>query len=78
VTPPVVAEHDGILVVRDDFFAGGTKARFIPALFDGAQTPPEVGRRRDPRLSLTLRPRGRRQAPLSKRPCRRGVRFTSR
>jgi hypothetical protein len=37
VTPPVVVEHDGILVVRDDLFAGGTKARFIPALFDGAQ-----------------------------------------
>jgi hypothetical protein len=35
--PPVVVKHDGILVVRDDLFAGGTKARFIPALFDGAQ-----------------------------------------
>jgi hypothetical protein len=37
VTPPVVVEHDGILVVRDDLFAGGTKARFIPTLFDGTQ-----------------------------------------
>jgi hypothetical protein len=37
VTPPVVVEHHGIMVVRDDLFAGGTKARFIPALFDGAQ-----------------------------------------
>jgi hypothetical protein len=37
VTPPVVVEHDGIMVVRDDLFAGGTKARFIPALFEGAQ-----------------------------------------
>jgi hypothetical protein len=37
VTPPVVVEHDGMLVVRDDLFAGGTKARFLPALFDGAQ-----------------------------------------
>jgi hypothetical protein len=37
VTPPVVVEHDGMLVVRDDLFAGSTKARFIPALFDGAQ-----------------------------------------
>jgi hypothetical protein len=25
------------MVVRDDLFDGGTKARFIPALFDGAQ-----------------------------------------
>jgi hypothetical protein len=37
VTPPVVVEHDGILVARDDLFAGGTKARFIPALIDGAR-----------------------------------------
>lgn len=29
-------EHDGIAVVRDDLFLGGTKARFLPALFDGA------------------------------------------
>jgi hypothetical protein len=36
VTPPVVVEHDGIMVVRDDLFAGGTKARFLPVLFDGA------------------------------------------
>jgi hypothetical protein len=36
VTPPVVVEHDGMLVVRDDLFVGGTKARYIPALFDGA------------------------------------------
>jgi hypothetical protein len=33
---PILREHDGILVVRDDLFPGGTKARFIPALFDGA------------------------------------------
>ena len=33
---PVTREHDGILVVRDDLFPGGTKARFIPRLFDGA------------------------------------------
>ena len=37
MTPPVVVEHDGIMVVRDDLFAGGTKARFLPMLFDGAQ-----------------------------------------
>ena len=33
---PVVEEHGGILVVRDDLFPGGTKARFLPVLFDGA------------------------------------------
>lgn len=27
-------EHDGILVVRDDGYPGGTKARVLPALFD--------------------------------------------
>jgi hypothetical protein len=31
--PPVVATHAGIRVVRDDLLPGGTKARFIPALF---------------------------------------------
>lgn len=45
---PIITEHDGILVVRDDLFPGGTKARFIPALFDGADevvyaTPGEGG-----------------------------------
>lgn len=33
---PRTSEHDGILVVRDDLYPGGTKARFIPALFEGA------------------------------------------
>jgi cysteine synthase len=33
---PVLEEHAGIGVVRDDLFPGGTKARFIPQLFDGA------------------------------------------
>jgi hypothetical protein len=33
---PIVEEHAGIAVVRDDLFPGGTKARFIPQLFDGA------------------------------------------
>jgi hypothetical protein len=33
---PIVRDHAGILVVRDDLFPGGTKARFMPALFDGA------------------------------------------
>jgi hypothetical protein len=36
VTPPVVREHDGILVVRDDLCPGGTKARFLPVLFEEA------------------------------------------
>lgn len=36
LTPPFVREHDGVLVVRDDLFPGGTKARFIPAMFEGA------------------------------------------
>jgi len=33
--PPVVREYDGVQVVRDDLYLGGTKARFMPALFDG-------------------------------------------
>lgn len=36
MTPPAVRLHEGIHVVRDDLFAGGTKARFLPVLFDGA------------------------------------------
>ncbi len=36
MTPPVVREHDGITVVRDDLFPGGTKARFLPVLFADA------------------------------------------
>jgi len=36
VKPPVVKEHEGITVVRDDLFPGGTKARFLPVLFDAA------------------------------------------
>jgi hypothetical protein len=32
---PVVVEHDGVLVVRDDLHPGGTKARFMPVLFEG-------------------------------------------
>lgn len=31
---PIVKTHDGIRVVRDDLFPGGTKARFIPWLFE--------------------------------------------
>lgn len=36
MTPPIVTEHSGIHVVRDDLFHGGTKARFLPVLFDDA------------------------------------------
>ena len=36
MTPPIVREHDGILVVRDDLLSGGTKARFLPVLFEKA------------------------------------------
>ena len=32
---PRVIEHDDVFVVRDDLFPGGTKARFIPSLFNG-------------------------------------------
>jgi hypothetical protein len=35
VIVPRVEEHSGIGVVRDDLFPGGTKARFIPQLYDG-------------------------------------------
>lgn len=33
---PVLMEHAGIMVVRDDLFPGGTKARFLGVLFDDA------------------------------------------
>lgn len=36
MTAPVVREHDGVLVVRDDLLPGGTKARFLGLLFEGA------------------------------------------
>jgi hypothetical protein len=32
----IVEVNHGVLVVRDDLFPGGTKVRFIPALFDHA------------------------------------------
>jgi hypothetical protein len=34
---PVIIEHEGVLVVRDDLFPGGTKARFLGVLFNGAE-----------------------------------------
>jgi hypothetical protein len=40
VKPRVIEHDDGVLVVRDDLFPGGTKARFLPILFEGAD---EVG-----------------------------------
>jgi hypothetical protein len=45
---PRVIEYDDILVVRDDLFPGGTKARYLPLLFDGVDevvyaTPAEGG-----------------------------------
>lgn len=33
---PIVHEHDGILVVRDDLYPGGTKARYVWRLFERA------------------------------------------
>lgn len=33
---PIVKVHDGISVIRDDLFPGGTKARFLPVLFNDA------------------------------------------
>lgn len=36
MTPPIVSKHGGISVIRDDLFLGGTKARFLPVLFDNA------------------------------------------
>src|SRR5579885_915986 len=32
---PIVREHNGVLVVRDDLFPGGTKARFLDIVFEG-------------------------------------------
>jgi hypothetical protein len=36
VPAPVIIEHESVLVVRDDLFPGGTKARFLGMIFDGA------------------------------------------
>jgi len=33
---PILRSHNGIIVVRDDLFPGGTKARFIGKLFESA------------------------------------------
>lgn len=36
MTKPIVKQHDGVYVVRDDLFEGGTKARFLGRLYDDA------------------------------------------
>lgn len=36
MTAPVVIEHEGVAVIRDDLFPGGTKARFVRGLFGDA------------------------------------------
>ena len=33
---PELLEHEGVFVVRDDLLPGGTKARFLPVLFEDA------------------------------------------
>lgn len=35
MNPPVIMEHDGILVVRDDLLPGGTKSRVLPRFMNG-------------------------------------------
>lgn len=34
---PTVIQHEGIIVIRDDLFPGGTKARFIEQLYEGVE-----------------------------------------
>lgn len=34
--PPILIEHDGVMVARDDLIGGGTKARFLVDLFKDA------------------------------------------
>jgi hypothetical protein len=36
IAAPIIQEHSGILVVRDDLIAGGTKRRVLPYLLQGA------------------------------------------
>jgi hypothetical protein len=35
IDPPVIREHQGVLVVRDDLIPGGTKRRVLPAMLAG-------------------------------------------
>jgi hypothetical protein len=34
---PIIKEHEGVLVVRDDLYPGGTKARFLGMLFSDVE-----------------------------------------
>lgn len=36
MTAPVIIDHDGVHVVRDDLYPGGTKARYIAKLYETA------------------------------------------
>jgi len=63
MTAPILEVHRGIVVVRDDLFPGGTKARFIGKLFEGKReavyaSPPEGGAQTA--LAFTARAMGRR------------------
>lgn len=42
IAPPVVIDHSGIRVVRDDLLEGGTKTRALPAVFDSLDAASEV------------------------------------
>ena len=60
---PQIQFYDGIAVVRDDLFPGGTKARFIGRIFDSADevvyaSPPEGGAQTA--LAYCARQRGKR------------------
>ena len=62
ITVPVMEMHRGVMVIRDDMFPGGTKARFIGKLFEGVSeavyaTPPEGGAQTA--LALTAKRMGR-------------------
>jgi hypothetical protein len=64
---PVIIEHDGVLVVRDDLFTGGTKARFLGMMFNGADevvyaSPAEGGAQ--VALATVVRPLGNGQPSL--------------
>lgn len=48
MTAPIVETHQGVWVIRDDLYPGGTKARYIGRAFEGANeavyaSPPEGG-----------------------------------
>ena len=36
IPDPVIEQHSGVFVVRDDLIAGGTKRRILPPLLTGA------------------------------------------